>query len=69
VPAPLTASSRGVGELILAAVRMRSKRVVLGLGGVASTDDGAALTRLAGIDLSKLRDLSGIEIAHDWITP
>ncbi|HTX28333.1 MAG TPA: glycerate kinase [Streptosporangiaceae bacterium] len=85
VPAPLTASSRGVGELVLAAVRMRAKRVVLGLGGVASTDGGAglvaamgarlldesgadlppggaALARLARIDLSKLRDLSGIEI-------
>jgi glycerate kinase len=84
-PAPLTASSRGVGELILAAARMRVKRIVLGLGGVASTDGGAglmvalgaklldesgaelppgggALTRLASIDLSKLRDLSSIEI-------
>ena len=84
-PAPLTASSRGVGELILAAARMRAKRIVLGLGGVASTDGGAglvvamgarlldesgaelppggaALARLARIDLSKLRDLSGTEI-------
>jgi len=85
VPAPLTASSRGVGELILAAVRMRAKRIVLGLGGVASTDGGAglavalgaklldesgaelppggaALARLARIDLSRLRDLSGVEV-------
>jgi len=84
-PAPLTASSRGVGELIMAAARMRAKRIVLGLGGVASTDGGAgmvvalgarlldesgaelppggaALARLARIDLSKLRDLSGLEI-------
>ena len=85
VLAPLTASSRGVGELIMAATRMRAKRIVLGLGGVASTDGGAglvvalgarlldesgtelppggaALARLARIDLSKLRDLSGVEI-------
>src|SRR5215470_12666023 len=27
IPAPLTATSRGVGELILAAVRMRAKRI------------------------------------------
>ena len=92
--APLTASSRGVGELILAAARMRAKRVVLGLGGVASTDGGAglvvalggrlldesgaelppggaALARLARIDLSKLRDLSGIEfiVATDVDNP
>jgi glycerate 2-kinase len=83
--APLTASTRGVGELILAAARMRAKRIVLGLGGVASTDGGAglmvalgaklvdesgaelppggaALARLARIDVSKLRDLSRIEI-------
>ena len=85
MPAPLIASSRGVGELLMAAARMRAKRIVLGLGGVASTDGGAgmvtalgarlldesgaelppggaALARLARIDLSKLRDLSGLEI-------
>src|ERR1035441_8236851 len=38
--APLTASSRGVGELISAAVSMGAKRIVLGLGGVAGTDGG-----------------------------
>jgi glycerate 2-kinase len=82
--APLTASSRGVGELILAAVRMRAKRIVLALGGVACTDGGAgmirafgarmrdetgieipgggaALARLDQLDLSKLRDMSGVE--------
>jgi len=85
VPAPLTATSRGVGELILAAVRMRAKRIMLGLGGVACTDGGAglvtalggklvdssgaelppggaALARLDHIDVTRLRDLSGIEV-------
>jgi glycerate kinase len=84
-PAPLTASSRGVGELILTAMRMRAKRIVLGLGGVATTDGGAgmiaalgarlldesgvqlppggaALSRLAEIDIAKLKDLSGTEV-------
>ena len=57
--APLTATSRGVGELILAAVRMRAKRIVLGLGGVACTDGGAGLfTALGG----KLLDASGTEL-------
>lgn len=46
--APLTASSRGVGELILAAARMKAKRIVLGLGGVACTDGGAGLVRALG---------------------
>src|SRR5437868_6593052 len=55
-PAPLTASSRGVGELILAAVRMRAKRIVLGLGGVASTDGGAGMVSALG---ARLLDESG----------
>jgi glycerate kinase len=92
--APLTAHTRGVGELILTAVRMRAKRIVLGLGGVATTDGGSgmvrafgarlldsagavlppgggALARLARLDLSKLRDLSGIEfvVANDVDNP
>jgi len=58
-PAPLTATSRGVGELILAAIRMRAKRIVLGLGGVASTDGGAGLVTALG---GKLVDASGAEL-------
>jgi glycerate 2-kinase len=41
--APLTATSRGVGELILAARRAGATRIVLGVGGVATTDGGAGL--------------------------
>ena len=58
-PAPLTATSRGVGELILAAVRMRAKRIVLGLGGVACTDGGAGLVTALG---GRLLDASGTEL-------
>jgi len=58
-PAPLTATSRGVGELILAAVRMRAKRIVLGLGGVACTDGGAGLVTALG---GRLVDASGTEL-------
>ena len=92
--APLTATSRGVGELILAASRMGAKRIVLGVGGVATTDGGAglvqalgarltdddgrelppggaALGRLATLDRSRLRDLSGVEfwLASDVDNP
>jgi glycerate kinase len=92
--APLTATSRGVGELILTASRMGAKRIVLGVGGVATTDGGAgllqalgarleddkgrelpgggaALARLATLDLSRLRDLSGVEflLASDVDNP
>ena len=59
VPAPLTATSRGVGELILAAVRMRATRIVLGLGGVACTDGGAGLVTALG---GRLLDESGTEL-------
>jgi glycerate kinase len=58
-PAPLTASTRGVGELILAAVRMRAKRIVLGLGGVASTDGGAGMVCALG---ARLLDESGAQL-------
>jgi glycerate kinase len=92
--APLTATSRGVGELILTAVRMGAKRIVLGVGGVATTDGGAgllqalgarlvddkgrelpsggaALARLAALDLARLQDLSGVEflLASDVDNP
>jgi glycerate kinase len=58
-PAPLTASSRGVGDLILAATGMGAKRIVLGLGGVASTDGGAGLATALG---ARLLDESGAEL-------
>ena len=92
--APLTATTRGVGELILGAVGMGARRIVLGVGGSATTDGGAgllqalgarladasghelpaggaALGRLASLDLSALRDLSGVEfvLASDVDNP
>ena len=57
--APLTATSKGVGELILAATRMGAKRVMLGLGGVATTDGGAGLVQALG---ARLTDDSGLEL-------
>jgi len=92
--APLTATSHGVGELILAAERMGARRIVLGVGGVATTDGGAglvqalgaeladdsgrelppggaALGRLASLELSRLGDLPGVEfwLASDVDNP
>ncbi len=59
VLAPLVASSRGVGELISAAIGMRAKCIVLGLGGVACTDGGAGLITALG---GRLLDESGAEL-------
>jgi glycerate 2-kinase len=66
--APLTATSRGVGELILTATRMGAKRIVLGVGGVATTDGGAGLLQALGARLTddKGRELppGGAELAR-----
>jgi glycerate kinase len=59
VLAPLNAGSRGVGELISAAVGMDARRIVLGLGGVACTDGGAGLITALG---ARLLDESGAEL-------
>ncbi|MBB2891006.1 glycerate kinase [Flexivirga oryzae] len=48
---PLTASSRGTGELIRAALDAGCTRVVLGLGGSACTDGGAGLISALGAEL------------------
>ncbi|GFG50396.1 glycerate kinase [Mycolicibacterium agri] len=59
-PAPLTASSRGVGEVVAAAVAAGCRRIVLGVGGSASTDGGAGF--LAGLG-ARLLDASGSPVA------
>jgi len=55
---PMTATTAGTGELIAAAVGAGARRVIVGLGGSATTDGGqGALTalqspgRLAGVEL------------------
>ena len=58
-PAPLTASTLGVGELMAKALDDGCTRIVLGLGGSASTDGGAGLVRGLG---ARLLDASGAEI-------
>jgi glycerate 2-kinase len=58
-PAPLTASSRGTGELIADAVRRGARRVVLGLGGSACTDGGAGIACALG---ARLLDADGREL-------
>jgi glycerate 2-kinase len=58
-PLPLTATSAGVGELISAAAGMGARRIVLGIGGVATTDGGAGLAQALG---GRLLDGSGNEL-------
>lgn len=56
LPEPMTATSRGTGEVIAAAVAAGCRRVVLGIGGSASTDGGAGLLRGLG---ARLYDAAG----------
>jgi glycerate 2-kinase len=48
---PLRASSRGTGELIAIAVREGARRVIVGMGGSASTDGGLAAVETLGWSL------------------
>ena len=57
VPAPLTASSRGLGEAIHAALDLGAAEVIVGVGGSASTDGGAGVRAVRG---ARLLDASGV---------
>ncbi|MFB9881716.1 glycerate kinase [Planobispora siamensis] len=57
--APLTATSRGTGELIAHAVRRGARRVVLGLGGSACTDGGTGMMGALGV---RFLDAGGAEL-------
>lgn len=57
VLAPLTASSRGLGEVMAAALDAGCRELVVGIGGSASTDGGAGL--LAALGAAPVTALSG----------
>ncbi|HWF58001.1 MAG TPA: glycerate kinase [Candidatus Dormibacteraeota bacterium] len=52
---PLRASSRGAGELITAALDGGARRIVIGVGGSASTDGGAGILAALGARLLDAR--------------
>jgi glycerate kinase len=53
------ASTDGTGELLLAAMRAGARRIVLGLGGSATTDGGSGLLRRLG---ARLIDADGHDV-------
>lgn len=55
----LTATTRGVGELLLAAVAAGARTVCVGLGGSATTDGGAGMLQALG---ARLLDGAGNEV-------
>lgn len=58
--APLTASSRGAGEVMATALRDGCTELVLGIGGSASTDGGAGMLAALG---ARLLDAQGHDLA------
>jgi len=58
--AAMSATSRGTGELIRAALDLGCRQVVLGLGGSACTDGGAGMVQALGV---RLLDAVGAELA------
>jgi glycerate kinase len=58
-PAPLTASSFGAGEVLRAVLEAGARRIVLGVGGSASTDGGAGLLQALG---ARVLDTSGVPV-------
>jgi glycerate kinase len=58
---PLRASTRGTGELVAAAIRAGARRVLLGVGGTATTDGGLAALEALGWSLGG----TPLTVAHD----
>lgn len=56
---PLESSSRGVGEVVLAALRSGRGNIHLGIGGSASTDGGTGMLSALG---ARFLDSSGVEL-------
>jgi glycerate kinase len=57
---PLHATTRGTGQVVLAAIRAGARRIVLALGGSASTDGGAGLLCALGL---RILDRHGAPVA------
>ena len=72
---PLTATSRGTGEVIAAALAGGARRIVVGIGGSACTDGGAGMLQALGVRLldgddreiglggGALQDLARVDLA------
>ncbi len=61
-PAPLRSSSAGLGDAVRAALQLEAKRIVLALGGSASTDGGTGMLAVLG---AVFRDEAGQPVTPD----
>jgi len=58
---PMSATSRGLGDVIAAAIGDGCQRIIVGIGGSASTDGGAGMLRALGAEFF---DDHGVELAE-----
>lgn len=58
---PLLTTTKGTGELILAALDANVEHLIIGLGGSATNDGGAGMAQALGV---KLLNAQGVEINH-----
>jgi glycerate kinase len=63
---PLRASTRGTGELIAAAVASGARRVIVGVGGSATTDGGLAAVEALGWSLAGLDVVVACDVATEF---
>ena len=56
---PLRTSTRGTGQLLLAAVEAGARQIIVGLGGSATVDGGSGMARALGV---RLLDTAGREL-------
>ena len=66
---PLGASSRGAGELIHAAIEDGALRVVIGVGGTASTDGGAGLRETLGAVPGDVELVAALDVQNTLLGP
>ena len=58
-PAPMTATSRGLGEVVVQALDHGCRDIIVGVGGSASTDGGAGFLTALG---AAVRDRNGVRL-------
>jgi glycerate 2-kinase len=66
---PVGASSFGAGELIAAAARAGATRIVVGVGGTASTDGGAGLREALGDAAAGVRLVAALDVRNPLLGP
>ena len=66
---PLGASSRGAGELIRAAIEDGALRIVIGVGGTASTDGGTGLRDAIGAVPEDVELVAALDVQNPLLGP